>query len=403
MWAFYFFSFILVLLGVSSLKGGLEFLKYVRREMKRGRSDFAPAASLIAPCRGLDQGLEENIRALFMQNYPAYEILFVADSPDDPALAVVKKVRDEFSYAGSISSRVIIAGRAAESGQKVHNLRAAVNEISAESRVLVFVDTDARPQADWLSSLVAPLEDERIGATSGYRWFIPVCGGFSSNMRSVWNASIASALGVQKEKNFCWGGATAIRLETFKRLDMRERWRGTLSDDFALTRALQEAKLPIHFVPACLTPSFEDCTFAELLEFTTRQLKITRVYAEHLWKAVLLGSAFFVIIFFGGLLLVATRALQNRPVLVPLLLLLIVYFLGIAKAYVRLKAIRLALAEHITELKRGLFAHLFLWPLATLIYLYNALTAAVSRKIEWRGLTYELKSPTETVIMKSGE
>ncbi len=399
MWAFYFFSFILVLLGVSSLKGGLEFLRYVREEMKRGRSDFTPAASVIAPCRGLDQGLEENISALFMQNYPAYEILFVTDSREDPALAVVEKVRDDFSSAVSISSRVIIAGRAAESGQKVHNLRAAVNEIGAESRVLVFVDTDARPHADWLSSLIAPLEDERVGAASGYRWFIPV-GGFSSNMRSVWNASIASALGARSEKNFCWGGATAIRLETFKHLDMRERWRGTLSDDFALTRALQEAKLPIHFVPACLTVSFEDCSFAELLEFTTRQLKITRVYAEHLWKAVLLGSAFFVIVFFGGLLLAASRAFQNRPVLVPVLLLSTVYVLGIAKAYVRWKAVRLALAEQVKELKRGLFAHLFLWPLATLIYLYNALAAAVSRKIEWRGLTYELKSPTETVIIK---
>src|SRR5205085_6115219 len=136
-----------------------------------------------------------------------------------------------------------------------------------------------------------------------------------------------SALGSQREKNFCWGGATAIRRETFERLDMRERWRGTLSDDFALTRALQQERLPIHFVPDCLTASFEDCDFTELLEFTTRQLKITRVYAAHLWKAVLLGSAFFVLIFFGGTLLVATRALQHKPVLVPSIFLAVIYLL----------------------------------------------------------------------------
>jgi ceramide glucosyltransferase len=44
-------------------------------------------------------------------------------------------------------------------------------------------------------------------------------------------------------------------------------------------------------------------------------------------------------------------------------------------------------------------AHLMLWPLASVLYLFNALAAAVSRRITWRGITYELKSPTETVIL----
>jgi len=44
-------------------------------------------------------------------------------------------------------------------------------------------------------------------------------------------------------------------------------------------------------------------------------------------------------------------------------------------------------------------AQVTLWPLASLLYLYDALAAAFSRRIEWRGITYELKSPTETVII----
>ena len=44
-------------------------------------------------------------------------------------------------------------------------------------------------------------------------------------------------------------------------------------------------------------------------------------------------------------------------------------------------------------------AQLTLWPLASVLYLYNALAAAVSRRITWRGITYELKSPNETVIL----
>ncbi len=60
-------------------------------------------------------------------------------------------------------------------------------------------------------------------------------------------------------KNFCWGGSTAIRRSTFERLQVAEHWRGTVSDDFTITRVLKEAKLPIHFTPNCLVPSVGDC------------------------------------------------------------------------------------------------------------------------------------------------
>jgi hypothetical protein len=41
-----------------------------------------------------------------------------------------------------------------------------------------------------------------------------------------------------------------------------------------------------------------------------------------------------------------------------------------------------------------------LWPLGSALYLYNTLAAAMSRRISWRGITYELKSPGETVIIR---
>jgi len=241
-----------------------------------------------------------------------------------------------------------------------------------------------------LRSLVAPLVGERLGAASGYRWFIPVTGGFASHLRSVWNASIASALGANRRSNFCWGGSTAIRRETFARLNIRERWRGSVSDDFTMTRVLGEANLPIHFVPACLVASIGDCDLVELLEFSNRQLKITRVYAPHLWKPVLLGSALFCLVFFGGMLLVTMRALQELSFAIPLSLLIVIFVLGAAKGFVRYRAVALALGPKSTDSHRSLAAHLVLWPLASLLYLYNAVTAAFSRRITWRGIRYEL-------------
>ena len=399
MFVFYFFAAIVIFLGLTSLLSGFRFAKYVRTRLILRAPEFTPFVSVIAPCRGLEPGLRENIAAILNQNYPLYEVVFVSGNASDAALELVTELCESVAANSNIKTRIVIAGDATDSGQKVHNLRAAVREAGPSSEVFVFVDTDARPHENWLRSLVAPLHDERIGATTGYRWFVPEKGGLASHLRSVWNASIASALGGRDDKNFCWGGSTAIRRATFETLSVAERWRGTVSDDFTLMRILREAELPIRFVPACLVPSFGACSFHELLEFTTRQLKITRVYAPHFWRSVLLGSLLFVIVFFGGMALVVTRAALGLPFIVPLVLLLVIFGLGAAKGLVRLRAVSLVLANYQVSTRQSWLAHLCLWPFTSLLYLYNALVAAFSRRIKWRGITYELKSPTEAVII----
>jgi len=399
MFVFYFFAAIVIWLGVLSLRSGFDFAAYVRRETARPLPEFTPFVSVIAPCRGLEDGLRQNLSALFEQDYPGYEIIFVTDRADDISLKVVEEVTTFEAKSRRVSSGIVIAGDAVGCGQKVHNLSVAVTKIASESQVLVFVDTDARPQANWLRSLVAPLADESLGAASGYRWFIPVSGGFASQLRSVWNGSIASALGAREDKNFCWGGSTAIRRTTFEKVRVLEAWRGTVSDDFALTRVLQEAELPIHFVPACLVASVGDCSAGDLLEFANRQLKITRVYAPHLWKPVLIGSLLFCAVFFGGVVLIITHGILGLSYSLPLILLLIIYLLGAAKAYIRINAVAIPLANYQKHLSRSLPWHLLLWPFASALYLCNALAAWFSRRIKWRGITYELKSATEAVII----
>ncbi len=398
---FYFFAALLICQAVASLRGGVRYLKYIRRELARPVADFAPFASVIVPCRGLDQGLHANLAALLRQSYPAFEIIFVVDSDNDSALNIIELTQQSFAgHTSSPSSRIVIAGQATESGQKVHNLIAAVREVDARTEVFVFVDSDARPHREWLRALVAPLAAADIGATTGYRWFIPAHGGLASHLRAVWNASIASALGENTRRNFCWGGSTAMRRATFAQLDISERWRGTLSDDFTMTRALQAARLPIRFVPRCLTASHEDCTLGELCEFTTRQVKITRIYAPPLWKLVLGSNLLFVATFYGGLALTGLRYARGLPFALPLTLIGIIYALGSLKSLMRLRAVARALApEHQVWRIATICAHVSLWPFTCALFLYNALAAAGSRRIEWRGITYELKSPTETVII----
>lgn len=386
---YYFLAALSCWIGFRSLLSGLRYAAYVKRETNRPLPDFQPFVSVIAPTRGPEAGFIDNIRPLLGQNYPNYEVQFVFDNPQDPSLPLVN----------DLGARVVVSGPAKDTGQKVHNLIVAFGHIDPRTEVIVFVDTDARPKKDWLRQLVAPLADENIGASTGYRWFVPARGGIASRLRGVWNASVASALGADTAKNFCWGGSTAIRRSTFERLNVVDHWRGTVSDDFAITRVLKEAKLPIHFTPDCLVPSVGDCGWNELVEFTTRQIKITRVYASHLWVALLLGSSLFAIAFFGGILLLLLRALAGQSFWLILSFLVVIFALGAAKSFVRWRAVNIPLARYRTQLRRDLAAHIFLWPFASLLYLYNAIVAGFSRRITWRGITYDLPSPNRAVII----
>src|SRR5262249_559536 len=150
--------------GIQSLLNGIRYAAYVRRETRRVLPEFQPFVSVIAPGRGLEHGLTDNLRALLTQDYPRYEVLFVFDAPDDPAIKIV----DELGRGFPRLARTVIAGSATDGGQKVHNLRVAVTEVDPAAEVLVFVDTDARPAQDWLKHLVAPLADETLGASTGY-------------------------------------------------------------------------------------------------------------------------------------------------------------------------------------------------------------------------------------------
>lgn len=403
--AFYFFAAGLVFLSYKSLRGGIDYLEFFKKEISKSKSDFAPFASIIVPCRGIDQNLEENLSALFRQDYPRYEIVFVVDDENDLAVPTIEKIRKDFQRRGAETrrfSKIVFSGKTENESQKVHNLRRAVTEISGESEVFVFVDSDARPNENWLGDLIAPLQDKTIGAATGYRWFVQRKGGLATHFRAVWNASIASALGANLKNNFCWGGSTAMRRETFERLEMREKWRGTLSDDFAVTRAMKEAGLRIYFVPQCLTASVEDCNFRELLEFTTRQMKITRVYAAHLWKQSFTGAFLFNLVFVWGILILIFSPTNEFSFWFALVILALISVFSIGKSWLRLNAVKLVLKNYKKELNAQFWTQNTLWIFSPALFFYNCFRALLSRKIVWRGIEYELKSPNETRIL-SGE
>lgn len=397
MYLFYFFSILLVYFSFKSFLGGINYLSFFRRELAKKKTDFTPFASIIAPCRGLDDDLEENLAALFRQNFPKYEIVFAVDDKSDDAVSVIKKL---ISENPQVQTKLIIAPKTFDSSQKVENLREAVLHVSDESEIFVFVDSDARPVENWLRNLIAPLKDENIGAATGYRWFISKKRNLASEMRAAWNASIASALGENVKSNFCWGGSMALRREIFEKIEMREKWRGTLSDDFAVTKAMKDADLPIYFVPQALTASVEDCSLRELFEFTTRQMKITRVYSQNLWIASFIGSGLFNLVWFCGIFILIFGEKYSFSFWFTVISLLLVAVFSVGKSWLRLNAVKLILKNYKYQLNKQFWTQNTLWILSPALFFYNAFCALISRTIVWRGIKYKLESAKKTLVIQ---
>ncbi len=346
------------------------------------------------PCKGIDVEFEQNLKPLFDQSYPDYDLVFVTESESDPAYPVI----NELIVQSSRSAWMCVAGPAQGCGQKVHNLRAAlsmVRSIDRRSEVLVFADADARPGRDWLAGLVAPLVDRGVGATTGFRWYRPFGLRLAALLLSSWNASALTLF--SERSSFAWGGATGIRRDTFESLEIMKAWSSAVSDDYVLTRAVQLAGLRVKFVPSALMLSSSNSGWRDLIEFTTRQMTITRVYAPHVWRLALISHLLFNITFWGGLLLVGLR---SGPALDWLLA--AIFVAGIASAAIRRIVAGKVLTRHLdlkaSALPRWTWLMVVVSPAVSLLYLYNLAASAWSRRITWRGIGYEMVSPSETLV-----
>jgi cellulose synthase/poly-beta-1,6-N-acetylglucosamine synthase-like glycosyltransferase len=245
---------VLLVLWLPWLALGLNSWRYLRRPRLR-TPDYTPVVALIAPCRGVDQGFEGNVRAVLSQDYPNYRVVFVTGTVDDPAYPVLAHLVREHPHA-----RLLIAGPAHDRGQKVHNLLAGVAS-SPEAEVLAFVDSDVRPHPTWLRSLTAPLGKPEVGGTSGYVRYRPERGGVWSWARA-YGAGISALSMAHSGNRSLWGGAMAVRRETFERADVTRAWQHALSDDAVLARQIDRLGLKLVFVPECLADAFEECDLA---------------------------------------------------------------------------------------------------------------------------------------------
>jgi ceramide glucosyltransferase len=138
-----------------------------------------PFVSVLKPLHGMEPQLEENIESFFAQDYPDFELLFAADSDNDPALLLAREVaaRHPGRQAAFLSN-----GEPPWPNPPAYSYFRMAEK--ARSTILVTSDSDVIVAPDYLRQVVPPLLHGSTGMlTCVYRGLST--GGFWSLMNAI--------------------------------------------------------------------------------------------------------------------------------------------------------------------------------------------------------------------------
>ena len=391
---FYFLAIPQILLGLYLIGWSLQWLGYARRRLHTDPGFYSPKVALLCPCKGVEPALERNLVSLTEFDYQNYEIFFLIVSASDPAYNIVKRVVS----SSRPKAHVVLTEKPDGCGEKVNNLRLGIVQLPPEFDVLTFVDSDGRPGKNWLHRMVAPLSDSRIGATTTMRWLLPNRNNFATALLSAWNAPVVTMLS-EKGKNFCWGGGTAIRRSVFDQSGVAEEWQHSVSDDYSMTRALERAGRSIVFLPECLVPSFVETDFAGLMEFTNRQVLITRVYAQKMWAIAAATHLLYCLSLVLGIILTLGDLLATRPAFHLAALTFLPVLLAMIRGALRATGVSEVLPAYRSQIASQAWIYVLLTVFIPFLYLVNFVTSLLTRKMRWRGVIYELIAPEQTRVL----
>ncbi len=119
---------------------------------------FLPPVSILKPLKGLDEGLEENLRSFFQLDYPEYQLLFGVTDPLDPAISVVEGLLREFPDR---DAKLIVGPTGYGLNPKVENMAALYPQRRHD--VIVISDSNVKARPTYLRETVSLLAEPGVG------------------------------------------------------------------------------------------------------------------------------------------------------------------------------------------------------------------------------------------------
>jgi ceramide glucosyltransferase len=182
-----------------------------------------------------------------LQDYPAYQVVFGARDPGDPALAVVRRLQAELPDR---RLDLVVDHRVSGRNYKVSNLANMMSAVRHD--LIVMADSDTRVTPDYLRAVAAAFDDPKVGAaTCLYRGTVgegraSVLGALYLNDWYMPSAMLAMSLG---KLETCFGQTMAVRRDVLQAIGGFEALRDHVADDYLLGKLVRQAGRRIALVP----------------------------------------------------------------------------------------------------------------------------------------------------------
>ena len=339
------------------------------------RPGFRPPLTLFKPLHGSEPSLEAHLATFFQQDYPVYEILFCARTPNDPGLETARRVAARYPH---IPIKILsTGGRPDYINDKAISMELMEREASHD--ILVISDSDVRVTPGYLRAVALPFADPRVGAmTCPYRGAAPD-GGLWARLEAI-GMSVEMTSGVLVARNlegmqFVLGPTMAFRRETIRRMGGFSVTADYCSDDFILGNETFKLGQTVILSHHAIDHIVLNSSFASSIAHQVRWMKSTRFSRPkgHFGTALTFSLPF-------GILGWAAFALLGNP------------WLGLA-LFAWSVVTRLALSIAVGRLvvrDKSWFGLLALYPIRDFMGFCFWAASYAGRRILWRNRVYEL-------------
>jgi ceramide glucosyltransferase len=203
-----------------------------------------PPISILKPLKGTDPEIYESFRSHCQQDYPAYEIIFGVNDPNDPAVESVKALQREFP---NHRIQLVVSQTILGANIKVSNLAQMLTEARYDQ--LIVNDSDIRVEPDYLRRVTAPLSDPRVGmVTCLYRGV--ACATLGSRLEALgistdFCPSVLAARQMEGGIRFGLGSTLAFRRAELEKIGGFTSFVDYLADDYELGKRIASLGLTV--------------------------------------------------------------------------------------------------------------------------------------------------------------
>jgi ceramide glucosyltransferase len=278
--------------GAGLIQAGVavDALKRFNRQPRPQLAEWPPV-SILKPLKGDEPLLEAALASFCTQSYPAFQLVFGVQDRNDPAIAVVDRLRLLFPHLDI--AMVIDETRHGGNG-KIANL---INMWpTAKHDIIVLADSDVHVTPHFLERIVAALNAPEVGAvTALYAGFASghsIAGRFGAaqiNHTFLPGVLVGRMLGRQD----CLGAALALRRPTLIRIGGLPALLPHLADDAAMGRLVRRLGLRVALAPSLVVTTVSEDTLPALFGHELRWARTIRALEPLTYSTSLLQYPIF--------------------------------------------------------------------------------------------------------------